>query len=78
VDVRREITVPFTVEQDENGAWCAAAALTPDAFANGQGDTRDAAIADLKDAIAVLVEEVGVPEQLVVVIEVVPNYSSQP
>lgn len=76
--MRRKITVPFTVEQDENGAWCAAAALTPDAFANGQGDTRDAAIADLKDALAVLVEEVGVPEQLVVVIEGVPNNRSQP
>ena len=68
--MQREITVPFTVVQDENGAWCAAAALTPDAFANGEGDTRAAAIDDLKAAIALLAEEVGVPEQLVVTVEV--------
>jgi predicted RNase H-like HicB family nuclease len=68
--MQREITVPFTVEQDENGAWCAAAALTPEAFANGQGESREAAIEDLKEAIALLAEEVGVPEQLVVSVEV--------
>jgi predicted RNase H-like HicB family nuclease len=68
--VQREISVPFTIEQDENGAWCAAAALTPDAFANGAGDTREAAIEDLKAAIALLADEVGVPEQVVVRVEV--------
>jgi predicted RNase H-like HicB family nuclease len=68
--VQHEITVPFTVSQDENGAWCAAAALTPEAFANGEGETREAAIEDLKAAVALLAEEVGVPEQLVVTVEV--------
>jgi hypothetical protein len=67
--VQHNITVPFTVEQDENGAWCAAAALTPDAFANGEGDTREAAIEDLRAAITLLAEEVGVPEQLTVTVE---------
>jgi predicted RNase H-like HicB family nuclease len=68
--VDREITVPFTVGQDENGDWYAAAALTPDAFANGEGDTREAAIEDLRAAIVLLAEEVGVPEQLTVTVAV--------
>ena len=62
----RQIHISYTVEQDENGVWAAEAALTPDAFANGLGDTREAAIEDLREAIAVLAAEVGVPEQLVV------------
>ncbi|TDD56887.1 hypothetical protein E1263_24920 [Kribbella antibiotica] len=65
----REISVPFTIAQDEDGAWCASAALTPDAFANGEGNTREEAIEDLKSAIQLLAEEVGVPEQLTVTIE---------
>ncbi|WP_427890908.1 hypothetical protein ACQHIV_01515 [Kribbella sp. GL6] len=68
--MQRDITLPFTVSQDENGAWCAAAALTPDAFANGEGDTREAAIEDLRAAITLLTETVGVPEQLTVTVEV--------
>ena len=65
----RQIHVSYTVEQDEDGVWAAGAALTPDAFANGQGDTREAAIEDLREAIAVLAAEVGVPEQLVVEVD---------
>ncbi|WP_433006971.1 hypothetical protein [Kribbella sp. CA-294648] len=67
--MQREIHVPYTVEQDEDGFWCAAAALAPDAFANGQGATREAAIEDLKAAIELLAESVGVPDQLVVTLE---------
>jgi predicted RNase H-like HicB family nuclease len=67
--VQLDITVPFTVDQDENGDWYATAALTPNAFANGQGDTREAAIEDLRSAITLLAEEVGVPEQLTVTVE---------
>ena len=65
----RQIHVSYTVEQDEDGVWAAEAALTPDAFANGQGDTREAAVEDLREAIAVLAAEVGVPEQLVVEVD---------
>jgi predicted RNase H-like HicB family nuclease len=68
--LQRNITVPFTIEQDENGVWCAEAALTPKSFANGEGATPEAAIEDLKEAIAVLAESVGVPEQLTVTVEV--------
>ncbi len=68
--MKREIHVPYTVEQDENGVWAAQAALRPDAFANGQGDTRDEAVADLRAAIVTLTGEVGVPDELVVTVEV--------
>jgi predicted RNase H-like HicB family nuclease len=69
--VQRDLTVPFTVDQDENGDWYAAAALTPNAFANGEGDTREAAIEDLRAALTLLAEEVGMPEQLTVTVEAV-------
>ncbi|GAB2667389.1 type II toxin-antitoxin system HicB family antitoxin [Kribbella swartbergensis] len=68
--MKRQIHVPYTVEQDETGGWSAAAALTPDAFANGEGNTREEAIEDLRQAVAFLVEEVGVPEELVLTVEV--------
>jgi predicted RNase H-like HicB family nuclease len=68
--LQRNITVPFIIEQDENGVWCAEAALTPKSFANGEGATPEAAIEDLKEAIAALAESVGVPEQLTVTVEV--------
>ena len=64
-----EIHVPFTVEQDENGFWAAQAALKPNAYANGQGDTRDAAIDDLREALALLTEEVGAPKELTVSVQ---------
>ncbi len=67
--MQREIHVPFKAEQDEDGVWAATAALTPDAFAHGQGPTREAAIEDLKEALALLAEEVGAPDQLVVTIQ---------
>ncbi|MEU8221216.1 hypothetical protein [Kribbella sp. NPDC048915] len=66
----REITVSYRVEQDENGAWSAEAALDPQSFANGEGATREDAIEDLKQALAVLIETNGVPEQLTVTVEV--------
>ncbi|HEY4572139.1 MAG TPA: hypothetical protein VIH10_21855 [Kribbella sp.] len=69
--MQRDITVPFVIAEDTvDGGWTASAALTPEAFANGEGETREAAIEDLKAAIALLAEEVGVPEQLVVTVEV--------
>jgi predicted RNase H-like HicB family nuclease len=68
--LQREIHVPFTIEEDlEDGGWVAAAALTPDAFANGQGETREEAIEDLKAAIVALADVVGIPEQMVVTLE---------
>ncbi|WP_020386348.1 hypothetical protein [Kribbella catacumbae] len=68
--MQHQIHVPFVISQDEDGVWITEAALTPQAFANGSGPTREAAIEDLKEAIEVLAESVGVPEQLVVTVEV--------
>jgi predicted RNase H-like HicB family nuclease len=69
--VQQDIHVPFLIQEDTvDGGWTASAALTPEAFAHGEGETREAAIEDLKEAIALLVEDVGVPEQLVLTVEV--------
>ena len=46
----RVIHVPYTLEQDEDGVWCASAQLRPGAGAVGDGATADEAIADLRDA----------------------------
>jgi hypothetical protein len=46
----RAVHVPYTVEQDEDGVWCAHAQLRPGVGANGEGDTAEAAVADLRDA----------------------------
>ena len=43
--------VPYTVEQDEDGVWCAHAQLRPGVGANGEGDTAEAAVADLREAL---------------------------
>ena len=56
--------VPYTVEQDEDGVWCAHAQLRPGVGANGEGDTLDAAVADLREALEGLVAEFGAPDEL--------------
>jgi predicted RNase H-like HicB family nuclease len=62
--------VPYTVEQDEDGAWCAHAQLRPGVGANGEGQTAEAAIADLREALVALVEEFGVPDELTLTVDV--------
>lgn len=51
------VLVPITVEQDEDGAWCAHADLGPLGGANGEGDSREEAIADVRQAIALVFED---------------------
>jgi ADP-ribose pyrophosphatase YjhB (NUDIX family)/predicted RNase H-like HicB family nuclease len=60
----RVITFPFTVEQDEDGAWCAAAYPRPGVGAFGDGDTREAAVADLRTGLESLLDEVGIPDMM--------------
>lgn len=60
----RTVHVPYDIAQDEDGVWCARAVLKPDAYAYGDGDTREAALADLREALMGLVEEVGPPDEL--------------
>ncbi|MFD0525890.1 type II toxin-antitoxin system HicB family antitoxin [Paractinoplanes durhamensis] len=43
------------VEQDEDGVWCAHARLRPGLGAHGEGDTAEAALDDLREALAGLI-----------------------
>jgi predicted RNase H-like HicB family nuclease len=56
--------VPYAVEQDEDGVWCGSATLRPGVAAFGYGPTREAAIADLREGLELLLEEVGIPDEL--------------
>jgi predicted RNase H-like HicB family nuclease len=60
----RTVTVPVVVERDEDGVWCAHAQLRPGVGAHGEGDTEEAALDDLRQALVGLIEEFGVPREL--------------
>ncbi|MEV6599757.1 hypothetical protein AB0M36_23285 [Actinoplanes sp. NPDC051346] len=60
----RTVTVPVVVERDEDGVWCAHAQLRPGLGAHGEGDTEEAALDDLRQALVGLIEEFGVPREL--------------
>jgi predicted RNase H-like HicB family nuclease len=66
----RVVHVPYMVEQDEGGAWCASASLRPGVAAFGNGPTRDAALADLRAGLELLIEETGPPDALVLTVDV--------
>jgi predicted RNase H-like HicB family nuclease len=56
--------VPYTLEQDEDGTWCAHAQLQPGVGANGEGDSAAAAVADMREALIGLIAEFGAPENM--------------
>lgn len=58
------VHVPYTVEQDEDGVWCAHAWLGSSGGANGNGATPEEAVADLREAVRMVLDEDGIPEQL--------------
>lgn len=58
------VRVPYTVERDEDGVWCAHAWLGSSGGANGNGATRDEAVDDLREAVRMVLAEDGVPPQL--------------
>jgi hypothetical protein len=62
----RVVHVPYGVEQDEDGVWCAAALLRPGVGAVGDGGSSGEAVTDLRDALAALIQEVGAPPELVI------------
>jgi len=66
----RTVHVPYTLEQDEDGVWCASAQLRPGVGAVGDGETREAALDDLRDALQALIAEVGIPEELTLTLNV--------
>jgi len=58
------VTVSILVEQDEDSVWCAHAQLRPGLGAHGEGDTEEAALADLSEALTGLIDEFGVSREL--------------
>lgn len=60
----RVVHVPYILEQDEDGVWCAHAQLRPGVGAHGEGDTPEEALGDLRVALAGLIEEFGPPQEL--------------
>lgn len=65
----RAVHVPHTVEQDEDGVWCAHAQLRPGVGANGEGDSPAAAVASLREALTGLIAEFGVPDELTLMVD---------
>jgi predicted RNase H-like HicB family nuclease len=59
VYVTQVVHIPYVVEQDEDGAWCASAVLRPGVGAFGDGATPAEAITDLRAALEALAEVVG-------------------
>jgi predicted RNase H-like HicB family nuclease len=66
----RAVHIPCTVEQDEDGVWCAHAQLRPGVGAHGEGDTREAAVADLLEALEGLIAAFGAPQELTLTVDV--------
>jgi hypothetical protein len=64
------VHVPYVVEQDEDGVWCASAQLRPGVGAVGDGPTQEAAIADLRAALEALLDVVGPPDELTLTLNV--------
>ena len=66
----RIVHVPYVVEQDEDGVWCASAQLRPGVGAVGDGSTAEAAVSDLREALEALLAEVGRPDELTLTLDV--------
>jgi hypothetical protein len=66
----KAVHVLYTIEQDEDGVWCAHAQLRPGVGANGEGDSPAGAIADLREALTGLIAEFGVPDELTLLVDV--------
>ncbi|WP_300614407.1 hypothetical protein [Trebonia sp.] len=66
----RVVHVPYVVEQDEDGVWCASAQLRPGVGAVGDGPTQEEAVADLRSALEALLDVVGPPDELTLTLNV--------
>lgn len=66
----REVHVPYVLEQDEDGIWCASAQLRPGVGAVGDGPTPEAALEDLREGLVGLLEEVGPSPEITLTLDV--------
>lgn len=66
----RQVHVPYVVEQDETGMWCASAQLRPGVGAVGDGESAEAAVADLRKSLRALLEEVDPSPELTLTLDV--------
>lgn len=64
LDTVATVHVPYTVEQDEDGIWNAHAWLGESGGANGNGTSAEEAVADLREAVSMVLDEDGIPGQL--------------
>jgi len=69
-DQPRIVHIPYVLEQDEDGVWCASAQLRAGVGAVGDGATPEAAIADLREALEALLAETGPPDELTLTLNV--------
>ena len=56
--------VPYTLQRDEDGVWCASALVRPGAGAVGDGATPEEALADLREGLTALIAEIGAPDEI--------------
>lgn len=65
----RMVHIPYTVGQDEDGVWCAHAYVGR-VGCNGSGDTREEALTDLREAVTMVLEDDGAPEEFAIIVDV--------
>jgi hypothetical protein len=65
----REAHVPYTVAQDEDGVWCAHAYVGR-VGCNGNGQSREEALVDLREPVVMVLEDDGVPEEFTILVDV--------
>ena len=61
---------PTPSSKTKTAFWCASAQLRPGVGAVGDGATQEAAIADLREALEVLLAETGPPDELTLTLNV--------
>ena len=66
----RTVHVPYVLEKDEDGVWCASAVLRPGVGAVGDGETPDAALADLREGLLLLLEDMEPPAEMTLELDV--------
>ncbi|MEV5836509.1 hypothetical protein [Nocardia sp. NPDC052112] len=67
--MKRMVQIPYELEQEEDGTW-GAHAVFPSGGAHGVGPTPDEAVADLHEAVTLVLEEMGLPSVLTIVQDV--------